>query len=194
MTPNLGLGILVFRGQMERREKKGINAWIDMGLFRQVHKVFVLLPQVTLSITDEDHNEASFKCHSFWHVRQPSFCWSCHIRKGGRLRMHAHNTKEISQTPHWGEFIMCRECWKSRAHSVSSRSWVESGPSVFYIEAVTWNPHAVLNFPVKYTTFHVTHTNPEAISLSLNRAESLYLNSFTVEQQCSRSWESSHYS
>lgn len=30
-------------------------------------------------------------------------------------------------------------------------------------------------FPAKYTTFHVTHTNPAAISPSLNRAESLYL-------------------
>lgn len=42
---------------------------------------------------------------------------------------------------------------------------------------MTWNPHPALNFPLKYTTFHVTHTNPAAISLSLNRAESLYLNS-----------------
>lgn len=64
-----------------------------------------------------------------------------------------------------------------RGTSVNLQSKVKSGPSVFYILAVTWNPHPALNFPVKYTTFHVTHTNPEAISLSLNRAESLYLNS-----------------
>lgn len=48
---------------------------------------------------------------------------------------------------------------------------------MFYILAVTRNPRPALNFPVKHTTFHVTHTNPAAISLSLNRAESLYLNS-----------------
>lgn len=53
----------------------------------------------------------------------------------------------------------------------------KAGPSVFYILTVTRNPRPALNFPVKYTTFHVTHTNPAAISLSLNRAESLYLNS-----------------
>lgn len=38
-----------------------------------------------------------------------------------------------------------------------------------------------MNFPAKYTTFHVTHTNPAAISLSLNRAESLYLNSLAED-------------
>ena len=57
------------------------------------------------------------------------------------------------------------------------RAKAKSDPSVFYISAVTWNLHPALNFPLKYTTFHVTHTNPAAISLSLNRAESLYLNS-----------------
>lgn len=62
---------------------------------------------------------------------------------------------------------------------MNSQRQVKCGPSVFYILAVTWNPHPALNFPVKYTTFHVTHTNPAAISQSLNRAESLYLNSLT---------------
>ena len=68
----------------------------------------------------------------------------------------------------------------ARRAEMSSQSKVKSSPSVFYIGAVTWNPHPALNFPVKYTTFHVTHTNPAAISLSLNRGESLYLNSLTA--------------
>lgn len=64
----------------------------------------------------------------------------------------------------------------------STGSHSKAGPSVFYISAPILNPHPTLKFPVKYTTFHVTHTNPAAISLSLNRAESLYLNS--LAQQC----------
>lgn len=65
----------------------------------------------------------------------------------------------------------------------SAGSHSKAGPSVFYISVPIPNPHSTLKFPVKYTTFHVMHTNPAAISLSLNRAESLYLNSLT--QQCS---------
>lgn len=77
------------------------------------------------------------------------------------------------------------------SRSVNSQSNVKSGPSVFYILAVTWNPHPALNFPVKYTTFHVTHTNPAAIFLSLNRAESL--SEFPCRVRCSCSWDSSHW-
>ena len=65
----------------------------------------------------------------------------------------------------------------------STGSHSKAGPSVFYIFAPVRNPHLTLKFPFKCTTFHVTHTNPAAISLSLNRAESLYLNS--LAQQCS---------
>lgn len=77
---------------------------------------------------------------------------------------------------------------RSRASPTPWTRRIKSGPSVFYIFAVTWNLHPALNFPVKYTTFHVTHTNPAAISLSLNRAESLY-----HRVRCSCSWDSSYW-
>lgn len=91
---------------------------------------------------------------------------------------HLNNRNAESRIPCSREFLNCHiKVSEERrlCHFTSSQS--KAGPSVFYILAVTRNPRPVLNFPVKHTTFHVTHTNPAAISLSLNRAESLYLNS-----------------
>lgn len=91
---------------------------------------------------------------------------------------HPNNRNAESRILLGSEFLNCRiKASEERrlCHFMSSQS--KAGPSVFYILAVTQNPHPALNFPVQHTTFHVTHTNPAAISLSLNRAESLYLNS-----------------
>lgn len=91
---------------------------------------------------------------------------------------HLNNRNAESRIPRGSEFLN-RHIKASEerrlCHFMSSQS--KAGPSVFYILAVTRNPRPALNFPVKHTTFHVAHTNPAAISLSLNRAESLYLNS-----------------
>ncbi len=115
------------------------------------------------------------------------------IQRLSRLARRLNNRRAEGWVQHGSEFINCHnERLRRLSRSMNSQSKVKSGPSVFYILAVTWNPHPALNFPVKYTTFHVTHTNPAAIFLSLNRAESLYLNS-PHRVRCSCSWDSSYW-
>ncbi len=99
------------------------------------------------------------------------------IQKLCGLARRLNNMRAERWVQHESEFMIChKECLTGQrtSYSMNLQGKIKSGPSAFYILAVTWNPHPALNFPVKYTTFHVTHTNPAAISLSLNRAESLY--------------------